>query len=226
MIKILLSIALLSSTLFSIEDYGIQGKLYKIKEISLNKEIKDAVKDFKLSKKDIQDKVVSEVKKQAYGKSKLPYVDKVSIKESENYQILQQDIINPLGRIYKRKGEKVLMKTFQPLDLCFVDGTNMEMLLNQIMYFDRVSEKNAGGDCTYMVSGRSVLELNKRFFPRRFYPARDSYEKRFFITSIPTYVHIENDRRKVYSFPIQMFKNEIKFKKEKEDEENNKHNFN
>jgi len=72
------------------------------------------------------------------------------------------------------------MKTFQPLDLCFVDGTNMEMLLNQIMYFDRVSEKNAGGDCTYMVSGRSVLELNKRFFPRRFYPARDSYEKRFF----------------------------------------------
>ena len=197
-----------------IVDLGKTGATYPIVEENFMDMIENAIKDLDIKKEDIERKVREQVKEQSYGTTSLPFGRKVERYSEKNYQIIPQDIYNPLGRIYKKAGEKVLLNTPVPLDICFIDGTNMNILKNQIEYFDKVVEKQSGkgASCVYMVSNRSVLELNKIYYPRIFYPSKKVYEDRFMVKSIPTYVHIYKYKKDFYSFPINMFKHKVKTK--------------
>jgi len=212
---ILFSLLIYSNLNANVVDFGVSGHEYRIPEENLMRTIESEVEAFqkKLSKDKLQGIIKEEIKTQSIGYSNLPTVTRVSAYEVDNYQIIDQDIKNPAGRIWKRKGEKVLMNTIQPLDLCFVDGSNMLTLLNQIEYFDAVAKQKSNSECTYMISGRSVLFLNNKLAPRVFYPAKKAYEDRFLVKSLPTYIHIEGTKKLVYSFPISMFKHKVKIKR-------------
>lgn len=212
MIKKINLLLILSANLLFAEavNLGVSGNLYEIPEENFKITIEKAVDELDLNETKIKETVLNGVKEQAFGTTNLPFGKKVEAYESDNYQIIGKDIFNPLGRLIYKKGDKVLMKTYSPLDLCFVDGSNLVSLKNQIEYFDKVVKKKSNTECTYMVSNRSVLELNKEYYPRLFYPARPAYERRFLIKSIPSYVHIEGSKKLVYSFPIDMFKSEVK----------------
>ncbi len=214
--KILLILGVVTSMSAQVKvvDLGKTGGTYPIVEENFMDMIEEAVKELNINKKDIEKKVRKSVIDQSKGTTNLPYGKKVKRYSEKNYQILPQDIYNPLGRLYKKAGDKVLINTPVPLDICFVDGTNLKILKNQIEYFDKVVAKQSGieGRCVYMVSNRSVLELNKIYYPRVFYPSKKAYEDRFMVKSIPTYVHIYKDKKDFYSFPINMFKHPVKTK--------------
>lgn len=212
--KILIILGLTSLLSAEVVDLGITGSTYPIVEENFMDMIKDAVKELKIEKKDIEKKIRKSVIDQSKGTTELPYGKSVKRYSEKNYQIIPQDIYNPLGRLYKKAGEKVLLNTPVPLDICFVDGTNLNILKNQIEYFDKVVKKQSGNgaNCVYMVSNRSVLELNKIYYPRTFYPSKKAYEDRFMVKSIPTYVHIYKYKKDFYSFPINMFKHKVKTK--------------
>ena len=195
-----------------IKDFGIDGHMYDIVEENMMKTIKDKTDNFKITKKQMRKILKNEMEKQAVGTTNLPFGKEKKEYSEKNFQVLQQDVFNPLGRIYKKKGEKVYINSPKPLDICFIDGSNPILLKNQIKYFDKLVTKTNSIRCIYMVSNKSVLDLNTEYYPRIFYPANKAYEERFMVKSIPTYIHIEKDRKYFYSYPIEMFKHEVKLK--------------
>jgi len=207
-------IGIVSISTASIIDLGKTGHTYPIQEENFYDQIKEAAKKLNITKEGLEKKIKESVLEQSKGTTDLPFGTKVKRYSEKNYQILPEDIVNPLGRVYKHKGDKVLLTTPKPLDLCFVDGKNMKMLINQITYFDKVVKKQSGKNarCTYMVSNRSVLDLNRLYSPRLFYPSKKAYEERFMVKSIPTYIHIYKEMKDFYSFPMSMFKHEVKTK--------------
>jgi len=210
-----LLLGLIVSSLYSKSDFidfGIDGHMYDIKEENIRQTIIDKVDNFKISKEDLTEKIKKAMREQSVGTTNLPFGEEVTAYVEDNYQILNQNIRNPAGRIIKKKGDRVLLNTPKSLDICFIDGSNDILLKNQIKYFDAVVSKKHGLSCVYMVSNKSVLDLNKEYYPRLFYPSKSAYERRFMIKSIPTYIHIEKDKKYFYSFPIEMFKKEVKIK--------------
>ena len=195
-------------------DLGKSGHTYDIPEGSMLEFLENGAKELQstLTKDKLAEIIKSEIKRHSIGYSDLPNIKTVTAYETDNYQIIDKDIRNPAGRLWKKKGEKVLMNTLQPLDLCFVDGKNLTSLLNQIDYLDKVVGQKSSVECTYMVANRSVLFLNDKLYPRVFYPTNKAYEDRFMVKSLPTYIHIEGAKKLVYEFPISMFKHQVKIK--------------
>lgn len=212
--KLFLIAAIITFSFSDVIDLGTDGQLYEITEENLYKTIEDSVKELQVNPEIIQNQIKEAVKKQSFGETDLPFGTETKIYEDINYQVLEQDIVNPLGRVFKKAGDKILMDTYPALDLCFVDGSDMTMLRNQIKYFDEIVKQKSGNDaeCTYMVSNRLVLELNREYHPRLFYPSKKAYEDRFMVKSIPTYIHIIGKKKYFYSLPMDMFKHEVKFK--------------
>jgi len=195
-----------------IKDFGIDGHMYDIVEENMMQTIRDKADNFQITKEKMRAILKREMKKQSVGTTELPFGKEKKEYSEKNYQILNQDVVNPLGRVIKKKGDKVLLNTPKSLDICFIDGADPVLLKNQIKYFDKLVTKTNGLRCVYMVSNKSVLDLNKEYYPRLFYPSKSIYEQRFMIKSIPTYIHIEKDRKYFYSYPIEMFKKEVKLK--------------
>ena len=211
---IIATLILISSTLFSeVVELGIHGHMYDIQEEHFMEEVKRKIND-KAKQMNFKKLAKESVMKGSIGKTDLPFGQELTSYEMDNYQILQHDVLNPAGRVFKKKGEKLIINTQRPISICFIDGSNKIMFQNQIDYFDKVTKKKYGefAECTYMVSNKSVIELREEYFGRKFYPSQKIYEDRFMVKSIPTYIHMEKTKRQVYTFPIDMFKHEVKIK--------------
>lgn len=204
-----LLIALLSTSLFAYKDFGVDGRLYDIIEedfmITLKKGIDELQKTF--TPEYVQSKIIEEVNKQAFQKSLLPVCQKDNQFSGINYQYLDTDIINPAGRIVKKKGEAVLVRSKKPLNICFVSASNKIELINQINYFDKTVKELTGKEeeCTYMVSDGNVVDLMKEL-KKTFYPTGPQYESRFNVKCYPAFVHIEEDMIYNYEMSIEHFK--------------------
>lgn len=212
--KGIIFLILINTILFSkIVDFGIQGQMYDIEEENMNNIIKSKLAEIQSAsnKKMIKKALKKKINAAAVGTTELPFGKEMKTYQEDNYQILERDIVNPYGRVFRKKGEKVLINTTKPLDICFIDGANKEILYNQIEYFDMVLAKKER-ECTYMVSNINVFKLNKKYAPRKFYPSKEIYEERFMIKSIPTYIHIDGYKKSFYSFPMKMFTNEGKMR--------------
>lgn len=192
-------------------DLGTEGHTYKIVEKSFLLVIKNAVakEQKKLTPKKVKEMVVDQIRKQATGHTQLPLCQKSERSVEENYYILNQNIYNPAGRLFRKKGYKYIVHNKRPLDICFIDGTNKKELFNQIHFYDKVVKKLSGPNakCIYMIANRNVLQLDKKFYPRMFYPTGRGYEKNFQVSCYPTLVHLQNDKRYKFELPIEDFQN-------------------
>lgn len=188
--------------LFSYEDFGKQGFTYKIKEENLMKLIENGVKE--IDTEQVKEDLKKQVDKQATGENNLSLCkETIEIKEFD-YVSLPENIYTPTGKLYKEKGTKITAYLEQPLDICYVDGTNIAELENQINFFDKETNKQ----CIFLVSNRNIIELYKKWPERnrKMYPSKKEYEKRFEVKCMPTRVHlIENDRIH-YQYSIEKFK--------------------
>jgi len=219
--KILIS--LISTTLFMFAgsdvnlnkkdmiDFGINGQMYDIKEDHFMKDIEKRV-----NQKELRKKMLASLKKavneQVISKPNLPYIKEKNRYIIDNYVVLDKDIKNLDGTVIYPAGTKRLIKNTMKVDICFMEGSNPALLKNQIDYFDKLTKERSGehGECVYFVANKSIKDLDEKYNPKKFYPLKKQYARNFMVKSIPTYIHIQNGKREVISFPIDMFKHEVK----------------
>lgn len=184
-------------------DFGKKGHMYDISEKNFLLTIKEELDEIDVQK--IRNDLAGQVAEQATGENNLPACREDSSKTELDYIILKEDIYNPAGRLYQKKGTKVLAGIEKPLDVCFVDGTNMIALSNQIAYFDKKTE----GKCIYMISNRNVLDVHKKYPDRSlsFFPSRERDEKRFNVGCLPTRVNMIGNNRTLIEHSFEKFKN-------------------
>lgn len=208
--KFLLITLLICVNVFAYKDFGTEGHLYEIKEKDIMKEIEKEVKDYqaKMNPDEMKRQIEREINKQAFYSSKLPLCEKDSTEKMPNYQYYQQDIINPAGRVIKKAGDSFIYRSPKQWNVCFINAKNKIEMINQINYYDKLVKEISGGneECVYMISDRNVLELNKEFEPRSFYPSTEAYEKRFGVKCYPAMIHIEDDMKYNYEMSMEHFK--------------------
>lgn len=200
--KLVVIFSIFTSISWAHIDFGVHGELYDIKEKDFFEEVKEGVKNIDVE--EVRASVKKEVMKQAKKKTSLPYCQEDNERTELDYVVLKENIYNPSGRLYKKKGTKVFAPLSEAFDVCFVDGSNDVMLKNQIDYFDKKTDKK----CVYMVSDKNIIDLWKTY-PNRandFYPTGASFEKRFNVSCYPTRVHMINNDRTLYEKGLERFK--------------------
>ena len=209
-ILLTLSTAIFASQPKEYIDLGTEGHVYKITEKSFMKDIEEAVaetqKEFDQGK--VKKEVIKQIRSQATGHTNLPLCQESRKRAEYNYIPILQDIYNPAGRLIRKKGDKVLVNNDIPFDICFISGNNKEEIDNQIKFYDKITKKLSGknSECIYMVSNRNVLQLDKKYYPRMFYPTGKGYEETFNVSCYPTLIHLENDKRFIFETPMDKFK--------------------
>lgn len=189
--------------LFAYEDLGIKGNLYNITERDFLVMIKEGVEEIDVHA--IRDNLKSQVIKQATGQNNLSVCREDNFKKEDDYVILEEDIFTPTGKLFKKKGTKVIAPLQMPLDLCFVSGSNMVTLRNQIDFFDKQTNKR----CVFLISDRNVLDVHK-IYPNRsssFFPSKEKDEKRFNVSCLPSRVNLINNDRNIIEHSYEKFKN-------------------
>jgi len=193
--KLILSL-LLATQIYAYEDLGTEGGLYPIKEHSILIDIASGLEMLKkkYTRKYISTLLKKEIKKRSVAHTKLSQCKK-SYKEIEpNFIKIQEDIYNPNGRLYKHKGESVIIENKYPLNFCFIKG-NAKEIKKQIKEYDKIVEKLGGQSCIYLVSDTDVLDLDKEFAPRAFYPSSEGLEEALGIDCYPALVHLKDKVR-------------------------------
>lgn len=186
-------------------DFGIQGKEYKILEKNILDEINYEVKNFKMDPVETKKIVESEIVARSTGKSSLPLCMKdLNLKPVIDYGKFPENVFNPAGRLIFKKGDPIKseLKAGQELDLCFVDGRNDIVLYNQINYMSKLKP-----DCTFLVSGKSVVPLRLKFENLKIYPTSKVYEDRFSVKCYPSLLHFEKDIKQTHYMSYEQFKN-------------------
>lgn len=193
--------------LFGLEDFGKQGYTYEIKEKNFLKAVEDELKHFDTS--DIKITLENEVKKQATGENNLKTCKNTREIKEEDYILLPEDIYTPTGKLYQKKGTKVTayLEEYQAVDLCFVDGTNIKELENQINFFDKETNKK----CVYLVSNINILDVYKKWPDRNrdMFPSKKAFESRFNVECIPTRIKLVYNDRIKNEYSIEKFKHSL-----------------
>jgi len=191
-------------------DLGVEGHLYPIVEHSFLEDLNEGVKEFQktFTPEKVKKEVIKQIRQQATGHTKLPLCQESNKRAEYNYIPILSDIYNPAGRLVKKKGEKVLVNNDIPFDICFISGDNIKEVENQIKFYDKVTKKLSGkqSECIYLVSNRNVLQLDKKYYPRMFYPTGKGYEDSFNVSCYPTMIHLENDKRFIFESKMDKFK--------------------
>ena len=189
--------------LFSYEDLGQKGHMYDIVEEDFMVTIKNELK--KLDIEALKQEFKQQIIQQATGSSNLPLCRDDNNREEDDYLVLKQDLYTPTGRLYQKKGTKVLAPLQYPLDLCFVDGSNLTVLKNQIDFFDKKTDQK----CIYLVKDRNILNVHD-IYPNRsssFFPVKERDEKRFNVSCYPSMVHLIGNTRTISEHSYEKFKN-------------------
>ena len=193
-------------------DLGKEGSTYPILEKNFIEELKEGASEVQktLNKKYVKEKIIKSVINQANANTSLGYCEEPHKKVELNEYIVPVNIYNPAGRLYKKKGDKIIINNDKPIDLCFINVKSLKDAKKQIEYFDNIVKKVSGNsaECVYLVSGINVLQLDKIYYPRQFYPAKKNYEKNFNILCYPTYIHLILDKRYRFEIPYKEVRGE------------------
>jgi hypothetical protein len=116
------------------------------------------------------------------------------------------DLYNPMGRIWKKSGSKILAPAFPDgivKNLCFIEGKNLIVAKNQISFF-----KKKMTDCLYLVNNMDVRELIKFFPNEKIFPNQEAIKKRFDLKCFPASITFKKDLRKINYYDYEYFKTE------------------
>jgi hypothetical protein len=190
-------------------DFGYQGKTYDIKEKNILEEYEKGLRKIKetyLNKKHIEKILKKKINKYALFNSKKPLcLRDEKIGPEVDWYTVPVDIINPLGRIVLRKGQKIrsTLPKDKTLDLCFIYGKgNYITTINEINYFSKKYP-----NCLFLVSNYNVLKLRDKFPKLEIYPSSIVQENRFNLKCYPAHLHFYDDKKEYEYFNYNRFKN-------------------
>jgi hypothetical protein len=184
-------------------DLGVSGNLYDIKEENFISLLKSSINDYQksITKDEIRKKVLKQMASKVFYKSDLGVCQKEMKKAELNEYIVPMDIRNPTGRLWKKKGDKILVKNPIPFTLCFIKSDSAKNAISQIKAIDILSSKLSPRGCeAYLVSGVNITKLNKALSPRMFFASSKEYEKLFDLKCYPSLVHFRDDKRFIFNF--------------------------
>jgi len=187
-------------------DLGVEGAQYPIVEENFIIVLKDGVAELqkKLTKEYVKNKLIKEIRRNATAHTKLGICSKNNKSVELNEFIVKENIYNPAGRLYKKKGDKIVVKNKVPLDVCFITANTIQEADAQIEFYDKIVKKISGeqAECIYMVTDINVLQLDKKYYPRLFFPATKGYEESFNVSCYPTLIHLQGDKRYKFEIPL------------------------
>jgi len=189
-------------------DFGIAGKLYDIKEknflVEYENEKHKLIKY--LSRDYIKKQLMKTIKKISNFQTNKPLcIRDQKIGPLVDYVKVPTNIVNPLGRIIFKKGEKIPSKipNGKTLDLCFINGNgNKITTINEINFF-----KKQNPNCVFLVSDYNVMKLRDMFPSLEIYPSSQKQEERFELKCYPVHIHFYNDKKIYYYYNYNRFKN-------------------
>lgn len=186
-------------------DLGTEGNLYPIVEPNFINQLKTGIKSFEknITKKTLKQRMLSYVNKKAVGYTMLPFCQKANKRVSLNTYKIPTDIYNPLGRLIQKAGSKVVVNNKIPFALCYLAGNDMQ-IDNEIKFYQTISTKLGLNKCTFIIAGKNVLELDKRYKSQglEFYPTNSGYEDTFNIKCYPSMVYLKDKQR--FNFETQI----------------------
>ena len=189
-------------------DLGIQGRLYEIKEKDILFQIEQTAKNFKIDEKQIRKDIEDQVAAAAKKTTKLPLCDKDVKEEAQtDFYIVPTDIINPMGRLIVKKGDKMRSKLPQgaELNLCFIDARNQISGENQIKSFAKNNPK-----CLFLVANADVRDLREKFPNLDIYPTSEMQETRFGLKCFPSKLHMEGDQKQFTYYDYESFSKDVR----------------
>lgn len=184
-------------------DLGIQGRLYDIKEQDILAQIEQTAKNFKLDQKLVRKSVEEQIAAAANRSTNLPLCEKDEKGKSEtDIYTIPTDIINPMGRMIVRKGDKIKSKLPQgtELNICFVDARNIISGENQIKSFMAKEPK-----CLFLIANADVRNLREKFPELDIYPTSEMQESRFGLKCYPSKLHFESDQKQFTYYSYESF---------------------
>lgn len=209
--KNLLLIGLLISSIYAetIEpkeyyDFGVEGHLYDIQEedfhVKFLKEIKENIE----LNKNYEEDVKENIQKLATFKSDLPLCLNDKMIEEIDYAEVPEDIINPLGRLIYKKGEKIesKLKAGKEFAIFYIDGRNSENMHNQINKI-----KSNYKQSFFLVNNYDVLKLAEQYPDKEFFPSSKGQEDRFNVRCYPSKVEFFDNKRRIYNLSYDKFNN-------------------
>jgi len=216
MIKTFISMLLLFNFSFAIsknatpgkyKDFGVEGEQYEIVEPDFEKILQNEMRKLKITKKNVKKQVEKSIRKAALFKSDLKLCEKNTRDNWEkDFYILQTDLYNPMGRLWKKAGTKALAPALPDgieKNICIIEGRNLIAAKNQISFF-----KKTIGDCLYLVNNRDVRDLIKFFPNEKIYPNQNSVKDRFEIDCLPAAITFKKDLRRTNYYDYEYFKTE------------------
>ena len=215
--KIILALCLCSFAFAGIEeettpsdyvDLGIQGRLYEIKEKDILFQIEQTAKNFKIDEKQIRKDIEDQVAVAAKKTTKLPLCDRdVREQAQTDFYTVPMDIINPMGRLIVKKGDKMRSKLPQgaELNLCFVDARNQISGENQIKSFAKNNPK-----CLFLIANADVRDLREKFPNLDIYPTSEMQEVRFGLKCFPSKLHMEGDQKQFTYYNYESFSKDLR----------------
>lgn len=216
--KILLIVCILTSFAFAeIEeetaptnyvDLGIHGKLYDIKENDILFQIEQTAKNFKIDQDQIKKDIEAQVAAAANKTTKLPLCDKDEKEPAQtDFYTVPMDIINPMGRLIVKKGDRMRSKLPQgaELNLCFIDARNQISGENQIKSFAKNNPK-----CLFLVANADVRDLREKFPNLDIYPTSEMQETRFGLKCFPSKLHMEGDQKQFTYYNYESFSKDVR----------------
>jgi len=187
-------------------DFGVQGKEYNITEPDMYQVILEGVSEFQTEEniQKIRARIKEIVSERAIFKTDKSScsVNKIS-KWEKDYFTYKSDVVNPMGRVISKKGEKALtpplkMERF----LCFIDGKDPKTIKDQVEFF----QNKTSGQCIYAASNIDVRKLWKSFPGLDFYPSSEELLTRFKVPCAPSIVRMRGSETQRETFSIKQFK--------------------
>ena len=200
-----LLLALLSPLLMAkVVDLGSEGHLYPIIEKDFLVVLKEGTKEVQkeLTKEVIKKKIFEGLKSKVFASRDLPLCQEDNKYLEDNSYKVPVNLYNPAGRLYKKKGSLIVVENKLPVDICFISGKTDKEIDTQIKFYNSIVPKlsGQGSSCTFMVAEHNILQLDKKYNPKMFYPTNKGYEDTFGVKCFPTLIHLYKKKR--YRFEL------------------------
>ncbi|PCI30934.1 MAG: hypothetical protein COB67_00320 [SAR324 cluster bacterium] len=194
--KILIVLMVLITSIFAIKDLGVHGTLYKINESPLIATIK----------KEISELDIEKLKADLFKKAQAAFIRNHAFNECEeddnsrykNFIFAPQDVKNVDGSYLIKKGQRINVNL--PIgvidDICFVDGTDLNISLSNMTRLD-----NAVKCRIYSIANRDVRDYKDYGYDlNKVVPFDITTWNLFNLDCAPTLLHLEKNYVDIYKF--------------------------
>jgi len=195
---------LLSLPLFGYTDLGIHGHTYEIKEQNIKELIERRL--LKLDRNKLKQDYLNAIEKAFTSEISLPPAMRDYTVRYQDFVIASYDVPDPAhpNNILYPKGSKIVSSLPEGavLKMCFVDGSDMDLL-------HEVHEEF--GECDYLVTKADIRKLS--FLGNSIYPMNIAYVRRFKIDKLPVRLVMQKDTIEKTYLNIGRLKKEVWEKK-------------